>query len=322
MRLNLSFRTGLAMLAALLLVICGGVALALFLTGCGEDGGTAGLQITEKEICMEGLEGEYTLLFVTDSHAVVPGEAASEQEEEYETQRYAMFQGEDGADSASRFEAVIRYANERQVDALVLGGDIIDSPSEANLSWLSAQLAQLDMPYIYVPGNHDWTYPWEYMTEEGQEKYLTRLEPFMQGNTGVHTLELAEFTLVGIDDSPNQVREEAVRELEQLCEGEKPLIVVAHVPFLTQSVLGRAREVWSGGVVIGGGNYGGIYPDEYSDRFVRLVTGEQSPVELVLAGHVHFYDEDVMDGERQVLQLVGGPGYEGSGLLLHITGGR
>ena len=46
------------------------------------------------------------------------------------------------------------------------------------------------------------------------------------------------------------------------------------------------------------------------------------PVELVLAGHVHFYDRDVIEGEKQVLQLVGGAGFRGEAILIHITGGE
>lgn len=108
---------------------------------------------------------------------------------------------------------------------------------------------------------------------------------------------------------------------EILAEG-RPVIVLAHVPFMTQSVLGKAKEAWSSPVVIGAGNYGGIYPNEESEKFVSLTTGADSPVELVLAGHVHFCDRDVIEGERQVPQLVGGAGFRGEAILIHITGGE
>ena len=100
------------------------------------------------------------------------------------------------------------------------------------------------------------------------------------------------------------------------------MVVVAHVPFMTQSVLGRAREVWNSPVVIGAGNYGGIYPNEDSEKFEAVTTSSDSPVELVLAGHVHFYDKDIIEGEKNVLQLVGGAGFKGEALLIHLTGSR
>lgn len=51
-----------------------------------------------------------------------------------------------------------------------------------------------------------------------------------------------------------------------------------------------------------------------------MTTAKDSPVELVLAGHVHFYDMDVIEGEKEVPQMVGGAGYEGRAVLLRITG--
>ena len=220
------------------------------LTGCGNageggqkegtgPGGAWEKHITEETVRLKGIEGEYTLLFLTDTHAIVQSQGASEQEEANEEARYPTFFNEEGVPPAEQFPEWVRYANENGVDAVLLGGDIIDTPSEANLRWLEEQLGQLDMPYLYVNGNHDWTYPWEYMTEAGKEAYLR-----------------------------------------------------------------------------------GIYPNEDSERFVSLTTAADSPVELVLAGHVHFYDRDVIEGERQVLQLVGGAGSQGNAILVHITGGE
>lgn len=221
-------------------VMLGGLAL---LSGCSGRGVVSGdkweKHITEETVYIEGVDREYTLLFITDTHMVVRGEDVSAQEKENEDLRFPEFVNEEGVPSAEQFPEWIRYANETEVDGVLLGGDIIDTPSAANLQWLEEQLAGLDMPWLYVNGNHDWTYPWEYMTEAGKEAYLR-----------------------------------------------------------------------------------GIYPNEGSERFVSLTTAADSPVELVLAGHVHFYDRDVIEGERQVLQLVGGAGSQGNAILVHITGGE
>lgn len=288
--------------------------------GCGSPKQDWQMNVIEETIVIEGLREEYELLFLTDTHVVVRDEQASEDVVSYGSERYPMFRNAEGVDSQTQFEAYIRYANEQGVDGVLFGGDIIDSPSEANLTWLAGQLQQLSAPYLYVPGNHDWTYPWEYMTEEGRQALLPLLEPLMQGNTEIHSLDFGEFLAVGVNDSANQVSGEALPEFERLYADKKPLLVLAHVPFMTQSVLGRAREVWSSPVVIGAGNYGGIYPNEDSERLVTLLTAADSPVELVLAGHVHFYDKDVIEGDKNVLQLTGAAGYEGNVMLLHVRG--
>lgn len=298
----------------------------LLITGCGngeereQESILKETNILEETVFLEGVETEYELLFITDTHVVVRDEHAEEAVAAYAEERYPQFQNGEGIDSKIQFEAYIRYANEREVDGVLFGGDIIDSPSDANLAWLAEQLGQLKMPYLYVPGNHDWTYPWEYMSDEGRQHLLPLLEPFTQGNTEINALDFGDFLAVGINDSTNQVSEDVFPEFERLYGQNKPMLVMTHVPFLTQSVLGHAKEVWSSPVVIGGGNYGGIWPNESSGRFVNMLTATESPVGLVLTGHVHFCDRDVIEGEKDVLQLVGAAGYEGSVMLLHIRG--
>lgn len=298
----------------------------LLITGCGNgeerepERVLKEINILEETVFLESVQKEYELLFITDTHVVVRDKHEEETVAAYAEERYPQFQNGEGIDSKTQFEAYIRYANEREADGVLFGGDIIDSPSDANLAWLAEQLELLQMPYLYTPGNHDWTYPWEYMTDEGRQTYLPLFEPFTKGNTEINSLDFGDFLAVGINDSTNQVSDDVFTEFERLYAQDKPMLVMTHVPFLTQSVLGHAKEVWSNPVVIGGGNYGGIWPNESSSRFVNMLTATESPVGLVLTGHVHFYDRDVIEGEKDVLQLVGAAGYEGSVMLLHIRG--
>lgn len=263
----------------------------LFAAGCGEEQPAPEISVKEETITIQGLKGEYELLFITDTHVVVRDKHAEDAVIAYDEERYSMFHNAEGVDSQTQFRAYIDYANEQSVDAVLFGGDIIDSPSEAKVEWLSKQLKRLNMPYLYVPGNHDWTYPWEYMTETGRQSYLPLLEPMMQGNTELGSLDFGEFLVVGVNDSTNQVSEAVFPEFEAMYRAGKPMLVMTHVPFLAPSLLERAREVWSGDVVIGE-EYNCIDPNEYSYHFMEMLTAADSPVELVLAGHVHFYNRD------------------------------
>lgn len=278
------------------------------------------MQVTEEEIKIPGVSGAYDILFLTDTHVVIKDENDSEQVRPYRGTRHKQFHNEEGVSASEQFEDWINYANEQEVDAVFFGGDIIDYPSEGNLEFLEAQLERLEMPYLYTLGNHDWTFPWEYMTEKGGDAYLPLLEPYMSGDTVLHTWETEDLLVIAVDDSSGQINEEALEEYKELLKMKKPVILLVHVPFLTQSVLTEAKNVWPTAVVLGGGNYGGIYPNEYSEEFIELTTAKDSPVELVLAGHVHFYDKDYIVGDREVLQLVGDAGFHGSALRLHITG--
>lgn len=276
--------------------------------------------LVREELLLDDFQGEYNILFLTDCHVVIQDESDSPQVAELGAQRAQEFQSDEGVSSARQFRAWIDYANEQKVDAVFLGGDIIDYPSEGCLEFLQEQLQRLEMPYLYTLGNHDWTYPWEYMTKECEEEYLPTLAPYMDGDVAIHTWETEDLLAIAVDDSPGQVSPKAMEQYEALLDTDKPVVVLAHVPFLTQSVLARAREEWDSGVVIGGGNYGGIYENEDSERFVKLTAVQDSPVALVLAGHVHFYDKDYIDGGKEILQIVGDDGYHGNAILLHIAG--
>lgn len=278
------------------------------------------MQVTEENIQIPGVTGEYDILFLADTHVVIKDADDAEQVRQYREKRHRQFRNEEHVSASEQFEDWIDYANEQEVDAVFFGGDIIDYPSAGNLEFLGTQLETLKMPYLYTLGNHDWTFPWEYMTERGEDVYLPLLEPYMSGDTVLHTWETEDLLVIAVDNSSGQVNDEALQEYEEMLNIDKPVILLVHVPFLTQSVLSKAKEVWTSSVVLGGGNYGGIYPDESSEKFMELITAGDSPVELVLAGHVHFYDRDYIVGDREVLQIVGDAGFHGSALRLHITG--
>lgn len=291
---------------------------SLLFTGCAGEEEEWKQLIVEEEIEIEGISGQYELLFLTDTHIIVMDEADVDRIEDNARSRLSLFRNREGISSAGQFDEWIKFANNEELDGLLLGGDIIDYPSRANITYLEGQLEKLTMPYLYALGNHDWTYPWEYMTEWGEDTYLPLLEPYMKGESAIHTQDFGEFLVVAVDNSGNQINEEVLPVYEEVLKEGKPVIVMAHVPFLTQSVLTKAKKAWTQPVVIGGGNYGGIYPDETSQKFIDMTTAADSPVALVLAGHVHFYDKDYMEGEKKVLQIVGDAGYGGNAVLLHI----
>ncbi len=299
------------------MIIFGGL-----LAGCGKEKPviiTEG-NVTEETLIVEGLEQDYEFLFLTDTHMVVSDSEDSEQIAANGAERGPQFVDGEGVSSAVQFPAWMNYAVEQQMDAVLFGGDIIDYPSQGNLNYLQDNLAVLSMPYLYTLGNHDWTYPWEYMTEIGETEYLPLLEPMMQGNTVIQRIDVGELTVVAVDNSSGQVNGEALQIYQEILAEGRPTIVVVHVPFLTQSVLTKAREAWTSPVVIGGGNFGGIYPNEASTTFVEMTTAEDSPVVAVLSGHVHFFDKDVIDGEKDVIQIVGDAGFRRQGIKLMISG--
>lgn len=275
------------------------------------------MNVMEEELVLEDFSEELDILFLTDSHAVVPDDETSEQEAEYSAGRYGIFCSGEGIPSFQMLHDWISYANAEDVDAVLLGGDIIDHPSGANLDYLNKELHRLNMPYLYVIGNHDWTFPWEYMSEAGKEAYLPLLEPYMDDNTAIHTWETEELLVIAVDNSSGQVNPAALEEYKRLLETEKAIILLLHVPFSTETLSVKAREVWNSSVVIGD-REGDIEANDCTRQFMELTTAKDSPVELVLAGHVHFYDRNSTDGEKPVLQIVGDAAFHGSAVRLRV----
>ncbi len=281
------------------------------------------------QITIPGISKEYTLLYLTDTHIVLPETEASQEIKEYSGKRLSQFTEESGIISSDLFLSWISYANENKLDALLLGGDIIDSPSPANIEYLGNSLGNLEIPYIYALGNHDWTYPWEYMTEKGENDYLPLLTPYMKnytsgeysstGNTSIHFLEMDDFLVVAVNNSNNQIHPDALEEYKAILQKGKPVILLLHVPFYTDPLLSKTSSVWSNGVVLGGGVHGGIYPNDVSAEFIALTTAKDSPVAAVLAGHVHLSDRSGIQGEKEIPQITGDAGFKGKGTIIHIS---
>ena len=278
-----------------------------------------GIMVEEKTLVIPGLEREYRYLFLSDTHIIsLDGEESEQQLENALPRRDTLFKDELGRTPEEVFPDWIAYANEQQVDGLLLGGDVIDFPSQGNLSFLEKNLEMLEMPYLYVPGNHDWTYPWEYMTDKGRQEYLAALSPWMRGTPAAQVMENEELVFLGVDNSSNQIDPAAMDTVRSAMERGKPVIILQHVPFATDRLVDTAAGLWKNPVLLGKGVLGGIYPNEASQEYMNLVLGGGSPVKAVLAGHIHIGEQDSLT--EGIVQYTAEAGYMGKGLLLIIKG--
>lgn len=296
--------------------------LPFLFSGCAGAEPVKAENITSCDIVIPGLTKEYNFLFLTDTHIIISDEQEEQQVKDYTQSRLPVFNTEENKTSVPQLDEWITYANQQKYDGLLLGGDIIDFPSAANIDYLAFSLKKLEIPYLYTPGNHDWTYPWEYMTEKGKENYLSLLSPYMEDNPAIHTLEYEDFIIVAINNSSNQIDPDALQTYKSILSEGKPVIVLMHVPLYTDSVLAKSKEEWNSGVVLGGGIHGGIYPDAVSTEFLQLTLAKTSPVAAILSGHVHLSDTSEVLGDKNIPQITGDAGYKGIGTRIHISGSK
>jgi DNA repair exonuclease SbcCD nuclease subunit len=285
------------------------------------DYGNDELKIMYEEIQIPEIEREYHLFFVADSQISLCDERDAALEEK-SLQRQSMFVDENGVESWVNFDKMIQASNDMNADIFIMGGDILDSAMYASIDYVEDELEKLDAPYIYCTGNHDFEYGNEYFSQTAYDEYLPRLDKMRQ--EGTYSIEeYDDLVIIAVNDHNNQIDHTSVEGLKEAINTGKPVVVVLHVPIepLTGdgSLLQESIDVWGATsegkskVIIGDD---GCSPNKDTQEFVNLITAEDSPVQLVLGGHIHFYHKDKLNDF--VTQIVSGAAYEGYALSVTL----
>ncbi len=239
--------------------------------------------------------------------------------------------GEDGASTAAgepsyaddSFDSLLRLTDIIDPDLLILGGDTVDSAMYRSIDFVTDELKDKTYPYIYTIGNHDFEYGDEYYSEKAYSEYLPRLSGLTKSVSGCQVYETDDLIVLAVDDDNNKLSKQALQSLKEVYHKGKPVIVVSHLPFepegddslLTESIgFWGADENGKSRVVLGDD---ALVPDDVTREFMELMTAEDSPVILVLAGHIHFYHKDKLD--QKIVQVVGDGGFTKSLVYVKIT---
>lgn len=273
----------------------------------------AGVVLETKTIASSRVQHEYQFMFIADSHIVSLSDATTPEVRAAELPRQGLFTSDAGIPSASLFSRYVDIANTNNVTALLMGGDIIDCPSDENLDVMKKGLSQLKSPYLYTVGNHDWTYLWDANDDAARSKYMSRLDAFTQGKSDCHTLEYPDLTIVALDDSSGQFTQGAAEGLEKAIARSKPTIVMFHIPLAESKLNALSTRDWGKPLTLGDGGYP---PNQWSQKVMDLITASNSPVIAVLDGHLHF----LYSGSASSLapQYVTDAAYKGRALMLTI----
>lgn len=281
------------------------------------------INIRKEEVSVPGLTKEHRIFFFADSHISMCDERDAEIMEKAKD-RETSFSFE-GILPQDRFDSLIDYAKTSDFEMVILGGDILDSAMYSSIEHVENKLGELSSPFMMIMGNHDFEYGSEYFSEEAYNTYLPRLANINPDHSFFYEIyetdELIYFTL---DDCSNRIDSSALEAFKQEITKGKPIVVALHVPIepvenSEKTLIEKCIEVWGASdtgksrVTLG---VNGCYPDKTTKEFINLVTAEDSPVVLVLAGHIHFYHKDILNDDT--LQLVTGAAYEGEAIEITL----
>ncbi len=209
------------------------------------------------------------------------------------------------------FTETLALAKKTQADGIAIVGDMFSFPSEAAVDWALDALKQVNVPFYYTCGNHDWHY--EGMTGSSKDLRETwvgkRLLPMFQGNNPLcYAKEIKGVRFLFVDNSTYEILPEQLAFIKKEIKTRKPLVLLMHIPLYAQG-----RSV----------GFGCAHPDwgEKTDNHYTIERREKWPAEGhskvtmefykrvvnapnmigIFAGHIHPQSVDVINGIPQVV---------------------
>lgn len=274
------------------------------------------VSIQHRDLKIPGLKKTYQFLHITDAHVILYDETETADRAAYAAPRVSAF-AKDGVVSARRLEALWQTIRDRaeQLDAVLLTGDILDFPSELNLNYLKKMLEELPVPYVFVLGNHDWSYFNDYHTAYAKVVQRPKFSGWMGGNTFIHQQKIGEITFIGLDNTMELYEDGIAEAFADALAGEENVIVLQHIPFYTPTLHKDTAAYWGRDINIGGE---GICKNENWQAVRKAVLAPESPVRAVITGHLHFDHQDLL--ENTVPQFVTANAADGSAALFTVHG--
>lgn len=276
-----------------------------------------------EKIVIPNIKGIYNFLYVADTHVII--KSRDELGGWGNTdKRIDDFRNNKGKSSAEQFPYWIELANKTNVNALLMGGDIIDYLSIENVNYVKSNLNDLKCPYLYTMGNHDSYIPWNNVGFVNNNKNLLSL--FRNGDIEVQTLDCGEFNIVSVNDAVNdneaglpKISPKALGEFKEVYKTGKPIILIMHIPLCTKNTdMLKKDTIKAWGKYLLLGEDGSYDLDDNTKEFINMVTDNNSPIVGILAGHLHFYHKDLLN--NKVFQLITGLSAIGNGIMITVQG--
>ena len=131
------------------------------------------------------------------------------------------------------FEEALAFAKELNADVITLIGDIFSFPSELAIEWVISKIEAIDIPYIFIAGNHDWHYEgmWGELASLRDEWIEKRLLPLYQGNNPLMAAyDIKGIRFLTIDNSTYEINDEQLIFFSEQVASGLPIVLLVHIP--------------------------------------------------------------------------------------------
>ncbi len=261
-------------------------------------------RVERETLIIPELTRTYRILQLADSHMSPDSPLDSDEIREKAAKHREIWMAHgNGVPQEENFNTFVALAEKEAVDLAVLCGDMTDFPSVGTADEGRKRYEAFGN-YLYVPGNH----------EQGI-RFPAYYADATRGNPALRIVELDELTFVGVDNGCHTVSDEVMDTLETVLHGDKPVILVHHIPVDCETLHPAAVNYWEDVTYFLFGLSG---EGENIDRYNRLLSEEHTQLRAVLAGHLHFDHIDRFP--NGVPQYVAAPCLAGYGRVIDIRG--
>lgn len=290
------------------------------------------LEIEETIIHIPGFAQNLELLQITDAHLTEAYETELSEIQEASQNRTPVFHGHTNESPAPTtvelFHRLMDYGIAQNSDAVIMSGDIIDFPSQANLDLVEQRVKQLNCPYLYTMGNHDWHFWHQANSEETRNLNYAKFKNLCSGTPAYASLEIQGLKVVTLDNSKYQLSPDQVEFfMSEMAEG-KPTLLFIHIPIYIKSLSPAVIQDWKAPIMMAAKGWQEsmmkswkVSETEPSTKaFYDFVTESSEAQNLhgIFSGHLHFGHQDAYRQDR--FQYVTEPGYKGRARQIKISG--
>lgn len=273
-----------------------------------------------------GMKGTDTLVQLTDSHFTLMYDdefgtgATGAKRTQNAIDRTALFTSLGGGiNSADRFPYFLEYARQFEAKHILATGDMIDFSSEANIDRMFKEyLSKSGIDFTYCFGNHDWSFLDNYQSSFAYKAYATKKFPeFMGGSIYFEAVDMGDYFIVSLKNDENTYYDSQLEELKKVSDLGKPILLMAHIPFHSPTLVEDTKADW-GGRDITLGEESDINYSAATRNMYEYVISDESNVVAIFTGHLHFNHEDLVEGK--IPQYVTDAAFEGGCRIITVTG--